>query len=107
MQLFLFTLLYFVVVFIGIVFCMYIYNLIPKIKKHKNQIDEIERKLYKELRDLQLKSKILAQAISKLLKQKKSIIIEAMSFLLLNLLPFKKLKNGLLIYRLIKKIAQQ
>lgn len=107
MELFLFALLYIFIVFVGIYISVSIFNLLPEIKEHKKQIDKIENELYCALRDLQFKSKIFAQAIEKIIKQKKSIIIESISFLLVNLLPFKRIKNGILIYKLLKKLAKQ
>ena len=105
MLIFLITLGYFFIVILGILAILKINSLIPQIRSHKTEIDNLNQKIYSELREIQFKSKIISGFVNKVLKKKNAIFTEFLSNALIWILPFKKMKNMLLLFKLIKKLS--
>lgn len=103
MQIFLFTIFYFLIVACSIFLIIKISDLLPKIKLETQKANSIEKKFYKDLRELQFKAKELNKLAEKLNKQKASLVGELSRGLLITLLPFRKLKSAMLIYSFFKK----
>ncbi len=104
MQVFLFTLCYFLIVGVGLFFILYINSKIYKIRKHTEKINKLEEKIYLELRIVQYKTKDICKTINKITKQKKTILTELLQDIFIAILPFKKIKSLLLLYSVLKKI---
>lgn len=105
MEIFLVVLTFFSVTALNLLIILYIYNsLLPKIKSETKRIEELDEKIYIELRELQYNSKNLRKTIDKLTKQNNSFLNDIIGNLAISLLPFKKLKKFLLIFNAVKKI---
>lgn len=105
MGIFLVVLAFFSVTALNLLIILYIYNsLLPKIKSETKRIEELDEKIYIELRELQYNSKNLRKTIDKLTKQNNSFLNDIIGNLAISLLPFKKLKKFLLIFNAVKKI---
>ena len=104
MLVFLFTLGYFIIIASSVFAIIKLFSLIGVIREKKLQADELEKKLYTELREFQLKTRMSCVYSSKLLKKKDSILGEVVPSLLISLLPFKKIKSLLLLNKLAKKM---
>ncbi len=100
----LFTLVFFVILALCVLFIIKIITLIKVIHEKKLEIDDLDARLYSELRELQFKSKNISKYSTKMLKQKNSILGEFFSSLFISLLPFKKVKSLLLIHKLAKRV---
>jgi len=104
MEIFLTILSYFLILGISIFSLIQIILVRKKVKTLKTEIDAIEAEAYTKLRDLQYKSKDVTKLADKLVKQKKSILTDVISNLLIMLLPFKKLKTILLLRKFLKGV---
>jgi len=105
MTIFLITLGYFLIVTLGILAIIKINSLIPQIRSHKTEIDNLNNKIYTELRDAQFKSKMVSGFVEKFLKKKNVFFAELLSNFMIMLLPFRKLKSILMLFKLIKKLS--
>ena len=105
MKIFLIILLYFLIVGISIFLIIKMSILIKTLKLHKKDIDKIEAETYRQLRDIQFKSKEAMKLANKLNKQKKSIIADIIDNLLIMLFPFKKIKAALLLRKFMRNVS--
>ena len=78
MEIFFFTICYFLIVFGGIFLVLKIHNFCPKIKQEKEKIDNLDKELYKELREIQIKSREIgkiAHSISETKEEKSPLTL--------------------------------
>ena len=104
MKLFVFVLIYFAIVALGVFLIFYINNLLPQIRNHTAKIQNLESEIYKNLRNIQFQAKTISNYAKKLNKHKNTLINEFTESVLVYFLPFKKLKKLLLVYFLAKKV---
>ena len=72
MQIFLFTICYFLLVALSVLLFVYVLkNLLPQIRKETQRIKDLDKQIYKDLREVQFKSRELGTLAQKLNKQKK------------------------------------
>ena len=104
MQIFLFTICYFLLVALSVLLFIYVLkNLLPQIRKETQRIKNLDKQIYKDLREVQFKSRELGTLAQKLNKQKNSLVAEIAQSLIVTLMPFKKIKGIMLIYSFLKK----
>lgn len=104
MEIFLFTICFFLIVGGGVFLIISLHNLIPKIQEEIQRAKELDILLYKELREVQFKARQLGQIANKLDKQKYSLFAELLQGIIITLMPFRKLKSVMIIYSFLKKL---
>ena len=107
MQIFLFTVCYFLTVGGAIFLILKLSQLIPVIKEETNKVNKLDKQIYGELREVQFKARELNHIANKLNKQKSSSLSELLQGIIVTLMPFRKLKSIMLIYSFFKKAVRK
>ena len=83
---------------------MQLQKLSKAVRLHKEAIDNLDKELYKDLRQVQYNAMNLSKEANRYMKDKNSILSEIISTALLSFLPFKKLKSIIYLHKIGKKI---
>lgn len=96
---------YFILIALSIFCIIGLKNLTQFVKKHKEEIDKLDKELYKDLRMVQYKAMDITKQANKYTKKDafSSLMSEAASTLALALLPYKKLKSIIYLHKIGKK----
>ena len=106
MAIFLSVVLYFAIILISVFLIIKIKNLSRLLKEHTQQINELDKKMYTDLRMAQYKAMDITKQANKYINGKNSILSEAVSAVALAVLPFKKLKSIIYLHKLGNKVLK-
>ena len=100
------VIIYFAVITISVLLIIQIRKLSQALKKQTEQINELDKNLYSNLRMAQFKAMDISRQADKYIKGKNSILSEIISTVALAILPFKKLKSLIYLHKLGKKVMR-
>ena len=106
MAIFLSVVLYLAIILISVFLIIKIKNLSRLLKEHTQQINELDKKMYTDLRMAQYKAMDITKQANKYINGKNSILSEAVSAVALAVLPFKKLKSIIYLHKLGNKVLK-